>query len=158
MSLCWTRAEIVPIWNLFVVGELGSACRALQCAASAGRICESRLKFGGSPLRVILLQKQIAELFAGRNNRPRGNEEFFDPVLLIGCLTQKRDSFLVFAAGFSGPRHNFAEQNVDLSGPIIILSLIGRCVGLIAGCAKLHFDLPQSLGFRLSFCDVSTPA
>ena len=52
-----------------MVGELGSACRALQYAASAGRICESRLKFGGSQLRVILLQKQVAELFAHQDER-----------------------------------------------------------------------------------------
>ena len=103
-----------------MAGEFGCACRALQCAAAAGRICESRLKFGVSQRWAILFQEQIAELFARRKNRSRGNGELFDAVLLIGCLTEQVHGFLVIAAGFGGPRHNFAEQNVDLSRPIIV--------------------------------------
>lgn len=56
----------------------------LQSSAPPGGICERYLKFSQRQVGLILLQKKVAELFAGRDNRPRCYRKLLDCVLLIG--------------------------------------------------------------------------
>ena len=65
-------------------GESRGVRRALYCAAAARGICESGLKFFQRCSRLILLKEQVAELFAGRNDRTGGHRKLFDGVLFIG--------------------------------------------------------------------------
>jgi len=70
--------------------------RALQSPTSPGGIGECCLKFLQRWTRVILLQEQVAELFAGRNNRPWGHRELLECVLIVGGRAHQSCGFIRF--------------------------------------------------------------
>jgi len=65
-------------------------------AAPPGGICECCLKFFQRWTGAILVQEQVAELFARRNNRPRCCRKLLDCILLIGCRAHQGCGFIRF--------------------------------------------------------------
>ena len=66
--------------------EFGGTRRALESPTPPGGICECGPEFFQRQTRLILLEEQVAELFASRNNWPRCHRKLLDCVLLIGRL------------------------------------------------------------------------
>jgi len=58
--------------------------RTLPRPTPPGRNEESCLKFLQRELGMVLLQQQVAQLFAGRNNWPGRHRQLLDRILLIG--------------------------------------------------------------------------
>jgi hypothetical protein len=72
-------------FHSFLPSEFSGLCDALQCSAPARGTCELCIKFFLRQTWMMLLQKQVGELFASRDNRPPGHRRLLDCVHLVGC-------------------------------------------------------------------------